>query len=356
MDDNNDQRESSDLRSEDRRRRESRFADKDGGRIIFYINFHGGFWHGYKPLPSAASSAEDSSNKNTGGGSGSKFCKTGNDKDASIVSENERLIRYKRDNDERKKSFARFLTLNSSDEKIKYYYDFIRDDELFGPAAAAASAGGEDGDGRSKGGHDFDFIVDKWRGKIGFPPRFGTTNTFSTSETTTTTTSSDANNRKLYKTLIGYLKERCPPEDLVLGFDYDCFSQEWLVNRILKDREGKEFGGFLVLQHGGESLKSDPTDNYGFIHQRCKLRESDIGPYTASQLTSLMRIRSSTKKREEEDRKRKNEEEEIKFKAFKKKFVKGQYQTMVRKRLRSCETLSVQYFKFLVENRGTCVA
>jgi hypothetical protein len=98
--------------------------------------------------------------------------------------------------------------------------------------------------------------------------------------------------------------------------------------------EGGTFSGFLLLTGGQESKKDILEGSFGFLHQRSTLQPEDLGHFTRMQ--ALIRARGNVEQAE--------------------KFLKRMAEepgTLSRTFFHERgETISTEFFKFLVQHRG----
>ncbi|CAM6055381.1 unnamed protein product [Sphagnum tenellum] len=133
------------------------------------------------------------------------------------------------------------------------------------------------------------------------------------------------------------------PRDSVLGFRSREFTQDQLVKKIMDggyNHEGSnEYGGFVTIVGGVEKPK--PGDKvldgaFGFFHQRGKVNVQDLGPFTRFQ---AVKMHGGDVKAAAKFLKRQTSEDQT--------FSRSAF-------LSDSETLSLDYFRFLVRERGLC--
>jgi len=129
------------------------------------------------------------------------------------------------------------------------------------------------------------------------------------------------------------------PVDSVLGLDRNKFTQEELVNWIMaagrNSDPGVDLGGFVTLAGGRETRTGDGVlpGSFGFCHQRCRLEPELFGNFTRLQAD----LREGAN----------DLGEELLAK------MAGNQQTLSRTSFhRGGETISLDYFRFLVRERG----
>ena len=127
-------------------------------------------------------------------------------------------------------------------------------------------------------------------------------------------------------------------EDSVLGLGTTRLSQEQLVKKIVENPPNSDgendFGGFVVLTGGKETRTGDILEGqFGFCHQRTTLSPAQLGPFTRWQATELYGSDAAAAK--------------------KLKTLCGQPGTLSRTSFHAGgETLSLEYFRWLIRERG----
>ena len=143
-----------------------------------------------------------------------------------------------------------------------------------------------------------------------------------------------------YKTVREYL-EKEHAEDAVLGITEKSFTQKQLVDKIMasgyNSEPGNEWGGFICITGGKETRNDDGIlpGSFGFCHQRVGLGEEDIGAFTKYQAKLL------------------NPDADPAAVLKGLKALAEQPRTVVKTSFsEEGEVLSLDFFRFLVEERG----